>query len=70
MIVKGLVSLKIVFTVLSIVNKVRQRYSPLSFQTRLPAPRRPDRPERIEKDGEKRDRDRSSRLVNRFLELI
>nr|QIU84945.1 envelope glycoprotein [Human immunodeficiency virus 1]QIU84967.1 envelope glycoprotein [Human immunodeficiency virus 1]QIU84975.1 envelope glycoprotein [Human immunodeficiency virus 1]QIU84999.1 envelope glycoprotein [Human immunodeficiency virus 1] len=70
MIVGGLVGLRIVFTVLSIVNRVRQGYSPLSFQTRLPAPRGPDRPEGIEEDGGERDRDRSSRLVNGFLELI
>nr|WDY33492.1 envelope glycoprotein [Human immunodeficiency virus 1] len=69
-IVAGLVGLKIVFTVLSIVGRVRQGYSPLSFQTRLPAPRGPDRPEGIEEDGGERDRDRSGRLVNGFLALI
>nr|7SC5_B Chain B, Transmembrane protein gp41 [HIV whole-genome vector AA1305\ len=37
MIVGGLIGLRIVFTVLSIVNRVRQGYSPLSFQTHLPA---------------------------------
>nr|AAP57380.1 envelope glycoprotein [Human immunodeficiency virus 1] len=70
MIVGGLVGLRIVFTVLSIVNRVRQGYSPLSFQTRLPAPRGPDRPEGIEEEGGDRDRDRSSRLVDGFLALI
>nr|AEN21994.1 envelope glycoprotein [Human immunodeficiency virus 1] len=70
MIVGGLVGLRIVFTVLSIVNRVRQGYSPLSFQIRPPAPRGPDRPEGIEEDGGERDRDRSSRLVNGFLALI
>nr|AQL57302.1 envelope glycoprotein [Human immunodeficiency virus 1] len=70
MIVGGLISLRIVFTVLSIVNRVRQRYSPLSFQTRLPGPRGPDKPERIEEEGRERDRDRSRRLVTRFLALI
>nr|AAP57377.1 envelope glycoprotein [Human immunodeficiency virus 1] len=69
MIVGGLVGLRIVFTVLSIVNRVRQGYSPLSFQTRLPAPRGPDRPEGIEEEGGDRDRDRSSRLVDGFLAL-
>nr|WDY33494.1 envelope glycoprotein [Human immunodeficiency virus 1]WDY33495.1 envelope glycoprotein [Human immunodeficiency virus 1] len=69
-IVAGLVGLRIVFTVLSIVGRVRQGYSPLSFQTRLPAPRGPDRPEGIEEDGGERDRDRSGRLVNGFLALI
>nr|ACD42042.1 envelope glycoprotein [Human immunodeficiency virus 1] len=70
MIVGGLVGLRIVFTVLSIVNRVRQGYSPLSFQTRLPVPRGPDRPEGIEEEGGDRDRDRSSRLVDGFLALI
>nr|APX57525.1 envelope glycoprotein [Human immunodeficiency virus 1] len=70
MIVGGLVGLRIVFTVLSIVNRVRQGYSPLSFQTRLPARRGPDRPEEIEEEGGKRDRDRSNQLVDGFLPLI
>nr|AAP57357.1 envelope glycoprotein [Human immunodeficiency virus 1] len=70
MIVGGLVGLRIVFTVLSIVNRVRQGYSPLSFQTRLPVPRGPDRPEGIEEEGGDRDRDRSSRSVDGFLALI
>nr|AAN64093.1 envelope glycoprotein [Human immunodeficiency virus 1] len=70
MIVGGLVGLRIVFAVLSIVNRVRQGYSPLSFQTRLPAPRGPDRPEGIEEEGGERDRDRSGRLVDGFLALI
>nr|QAU03177.1 envelope glycoprotein [Human immunodeficiency virus 1] len=70
MIVGGLIGLRIVFTVLSIVNRVRQGYSPLSFQTRFPAPRGPDRPEGIEEDGGERDRDRSTRLVTGFLPLF
>nr|APX57924.1 envelope glycoprotein [Human immunodeficiency virus 1] len=70
MIVGGLIGLRIVFTVLSIVNRVRQGYSPLSLQTRLPAPRGPDRPEGTEEEGGERDRDRSERLVNGFLALI
>nr|QTO35961.1 envelope glycoprotein [Human immunodeficiency virus 1] len=70
MIVGGLIGLRIVFTVLSIVNRVRQGYSPLSFQTRLPTPREPDRPEGIEEEGGERDRDRSRRLVDGFLALI
>nr|ACD41797.1 envelope glycoprotein [Human immunodeficiency virus 1] len=70
MIVGGLVGLRIVFTVLSIVNRVRQGYSPLSFQTRLPVPRGPGRPEGIEEEGGDRDRDTSSRLVDGFLALI
>nr|AEN22521.1 envelope glycoprotein [Human immunodeficiency virus 1] len=70
MIVGGLVGLRIVFAVLSIVNRVRQGYSPLSFQTRLPTPRGPDRPEGIEEEGGERDKDRSVRLVSGFLALI
>nr|AEN20419.1 envelope glycoprotein [Human immunodeficiency virus 1] len=70
MIVGGLVGLRIVFTVLSIVNRVRKGYSPLSFQTRLPAPRGPDRPEGIEEEGGERDRDTSGRLVHGLLALV
>nr|AAX33186.1 envelope glycoprotein [Human immunodeficiency virus 1] len=70
MIVGGLVGLRIVFAVLSIVNRVRQGYSPLSLQTRLPSQRGPDRPEGIEGEGGERDRDGSVRLVDGFLALI
>nr|BAJ41104.1 Env protein [Human immunodeficiency virus 1]BAJ41113.1 Env protein [Human immunodeficiency virus 1]BAJ41149.1 Env protein [Human immunodeficiency virus 1] len=70
MIVGGLVGLRIVFAVLSIVNRVRQGYSPLSFQTRSPTPRGPDRPGGTEEEGGERDRDGSSRLVSGFLPLI
>nr|UJI15241.1 envelope glycoprotein [Human immunodeficiency virus 1] len=70
MIVGGLIGLRIVFTVLSIVKRVRQGYSPLSFQTHRPSPRGPDRPEGIEEEGGERDRDRSRQLVDGFLALI
>nr|AFS34053.1 envelope glycoprotein [Human immunodeficiency virus 1] len=70
MIVGGLIGLRIVFAVLSLVNRVRQGYSPLSFQTLLPAPREPDRPEGIEEEGGERGRDRSIRLVNGFSAFI
>nr|ABE03553.1 envelope glycoprotein [Human immunodeficiency virus 1] len=70
MIVGGLIGLRIVFAVLSIVNRVRQGYSPLSFQTRLPIPRGPDRPEETDGEGGEQDRDRSVRLVNGFLALF
>nr|ADR66765.1 envelope glycoprotein [Human immunodeficiency virus 1] len=70
MIVGGLIGLRIVFAVLSTVNRVRQGYSPLSLQTHLPAPRGPDRPEGIEEEGGERDRDRSGRLVKRFSPTI
>nr|ABE03315.1 envelope glycoprotein [Human immunodeficiency virus 1] len=70
MIVGGLVGLRIVFTVLSIVNRVRQGYSPLSFQIRPPASRGLDRPEGIEEEGGERDRDRSGQLVDGLLAII
>nr|ADZ34769.1 envelope glycoprotein [Human immunodeficiency virus 1] len=70
MIVGGLIGLRIVFAVFSIVNRVRQGYSPLSFQTHLPTPRGPDRPEGTEEEGGDRDKDRSVRLVTGFLPLI
>nr|ADC81774.1 envelope glycoprotein [Human immunodeficiency virus 1] len=70
MIVGGLVGLRVVFTVLSIVNRVRQGYSPLSFQTHLPAPRGPDRPEGTEEEGGEGNRNSSTRLVTGFLPLI
>nr|AIX95430.1 envelope glycoprotein [Human immunodeficiency virus 1] len=70
MIVGGLIGLRIVFTVLSLVNRVRQGYSPLSFQIRPPVPRGPDRPEGIEEDGGERDRDRSRSSAVGFLALI
>nr|AXP17697.1 envelope glycoprotein [Human immunodeficiency virus 1] len=70
MIVGGLIGLRIVFTVLSIVNRVRKGYSPLSFQTHLPAQRGPDRPEGIEEEGGEQDRDRSTHLVGGFLAII
>nr|ACD34380.1 envelope glycoprotein [Human immunodeficiency virus 1] len=70
MIVGGLIGLRIVFAVLSIVNRVRQGYSPLSFQTHLPARRGPDRPGGIEEEGGEQDRDRSGPLVDGFLAII
>nr|API99080.1 envelope glycoprotein [Human immunodeficiency virus 1] len=69
MIVGGLIGLRIIFAVLSIVNRVRQGYSPLSFQTLTPNPRGPDRLGRIEEEGGEQDRDRSVRLVTGFLAL-
>nr|BAH97485.1 Env [Human immunodeficiency virus 1] len=70
MIVGGLIGLRIIFAVLSIVNRVRQGYSPLSFQTLTPNPRGPDRLGRIEEEGGEQDRDKSIRLVNGFLALF
>nr|QQX37909.1 envelope glycoprotein [Human immunodeficiency virus 1]QQX37927.1 envelope glycoprotein [Human immunodeficiency virus 1] len=70
MIVGGLIGLRIIFAVLSVVNRVRQGYSPLSLQTRLPTPRGPDRPDGTEEEGGEKDRGRSVRLVDGFLALI
>nr|AGK82609.1 envelope glycoprotein [Human immunodeficiency virus 1] len=70
MIVGGLIGLRIIFAVFSIVNRVRQGYSPLSLQTLTPNPREPDRLGRIEEEGGEQDRDRSIRLVSGFLPLI
>nr|QGV14123.1 envelope glycoprotein [Human immunodeficiency virus 1]QGV14127.1 envelope glycoprotein [Human immunodeficiency virus 1]QGV14147.1 envelope glycoprotein [Human immunodeficiency virus 1]QGV14159.1 envelope glycoprotein [Human immunodeficiency virus 1]QGV14163.1 envelope glycoprotein [Human immunodeficiency virus 1] len=69
MIVGGLIGLRIIFAVLSIVNRVRQGYSPLSFQTPFHHQREPDRPERIEEEGGEQGRNRSVRLVSGFLAL-
>nr|ADI32940.1 envelope glycoprotein [Human immunodeficiency virus 1] len=69
MIVGGLIGLRIIFAVLSIVNRVRQGYSPLSFQTLIPRPREPDRLGGIEEEGGEQDRDRSIRLVSGFLAI-
>nr|ADM30450.1 envelope glycoprotein [Human immunodeficiency virus 1] len=69
MVVGGLIGLRIIFAVLSIVNRVRQGYSPLSFQTLTPSPREPDRLRGIEEEGGEQDRDRSIRLVSGFLAL-
>nr|AGL33791.1 envelope glycoprotein [Human immunodeficiency virus 1] len=69
MIVGGLVGLRIIFAVLSIVNRVRQGYSPLSFQIHSHHQREPDRPEGIEEGGGEQGKDRSVRLVSGFLAL-
>nr|QIX06953.1 envelope glycoprotein [Human immunodeficiency virus 1] len=70
MIVGGLIGLRIIFAVLSIVNRVRQGYSPLSFQIPSHQQREPDRPERTEEGGGEQGRDRSVRLVSGFLALL
>nr|AJW37881.1 envelope glycoprotein [Human immunodeficiency virus 1] len=69
MIVGGLIGLRIIFAVLSIVNRVRQGYSPLSFQTPFHHQREPDRPEGIEEEGGEQGRAKSVRLVSGFLAL-
>nr|AEB52805.1 envelope glycoprotein [Human immunodeficiency virus 1] len=69
MIVGGLIGLRIVFAVLSIIRRVRQGYSPLSFQTHFPNPGGLDRPGGIEGEGGEQDRGRSIRLVSGFLAL-
>nr|WKF19807.1 envelope glycoprotein [Simian-Human immunodeficiency virus] len=70
MIVGGLIGLRIIFAVLSLVNRVRQGYSPLSLQTLLPTPRGPARPEGIEEEGGEQGRDRSIRSLTGLSELI
>nr|ACS67667.1 envelope glycoprotein [Human immunodeficiency virus 1] len=70
MIVGGLIGLRIIFAVLSIVNRVRQGYSPLSFQTLIPSPRGPDRLGGTEEEGGEQNKDRSIRLVSGFLPLF
>nr|UMQ72625.1 envelope glycoprotein [Human immunodeficiency virus 1]UMQ72643.1 envelope glycoprotein [Human immunodeficiency virus 1]UMQ72654.1 envelope glycoprotein [Human immunodeficiency virus 1]UMQ72666.1 envelope glycoprotein [Human immunodeficiency virus 1]UMQ72670.1 envelope glycoprotein [Human immunodeficiency virus 1] len=69
MIVGGLIGLRVIFAVLSIVNRVRQGYSPVSFQTPTHQQRETDRPERIEEEGGEQGRGRSVRLVSGFLAL-
>nr|AMQ63003.1 envelope glycoprotein [Human immunodeficiency virus 1]QAB38036.1 envelope glycoprotein [Human immunodeficiency virus 1] len=69
MIVGGLIGLRIIFAVLSIVNRVRQGYSPLSLQIPTHHQREPDRPGRIEEEGGEQGKDRSVRLVSGFLAL-
>nr|UMQ71930.1 envelope glycoprotein [Human immunodeficiency virus 1] len=69
MIVGGLIGLRIIFAVLSIVNRVRQGYSPVSLQTPTHHQREPDRLERIEEEGGEHSRGRSVRLVSGFLAL-
>nr|AGC80382.1 envelope glycoprotein [Human immunodeficiency virus 1] len=69
MIVGGLIGLRIIFAVLSIVNRCRQGYSPLSFQTLTPNQREADRPGGINEEGGEQGRTRSIRLVSGFLAL-
>nr|UMQ69965.1 envelope glycoprotein [Human immunodeficiency virus 1] len=69
MIVGGLIGLRIIFAVLSIVNRVRQGYSPVSFQIPTQHQRETDRPEGIEEEGGEQGKDRSVRLVSGFLAL-
>nr|AAN03067.1 envelope glycoprotein [Human immunodeficiency virus 1] len=68
-IIGGLIGLRIVFAVLSVLNRVRQGYSPVSFQIPTPNPGGLDRPREIEEEGGEQDRTRSIRLVSGFLAL-
>nr|AGC80888.1 envelope glycoprotein [Human immunodeficiency virus 1] len=70
MIVGGLIGLRIIFAVISLVNRVRQGYSPLSFQTLIRDQREPDRLGGIEEEGGEQGRDKSTRLVSGFLSLV
>lgn len=69
-IVGGLIGLRIVSAILNIINRARQGYSPLSFQTLTHHQREADRPGRTEEEGGEQGRDRSIRLVNGFSALI
>nr|AAW72237.1 envelope glycoprotein [Human immunodeficiency virus 1] len=69
MIVGGLIGLRIVFAVLAVIKRVRQGYSPVSFQIHNPNPGGLDRPGRIEEEGGEPGRGRSIRLVSGFLAL-
>nr|AQP31107.1 envelope glycoprotein [Human immunodeficiency virus 1] len=69
-IVGSLIGLRIIFAVLSIVKRVRQGYSPLSFQTPSHQQRELGRPEGTEEEGGEQGRGRSVRLVTGFLPLI
>nr|ADU15620.1 envelope glycoprotein [Human immunodeficiency virus 1] len=69
MIVGGLIGLRIVLAVISIVNRVRKGYSPLSFQTLTPNHEGLDRPGGIEEEGGEQGRGRSIRLVSGFFSL-
>nr|AIA62123.1 envelope glycoprotein [Human immunodeficiency virus 1] len=69
MIVGGLIGLRIFFAVISIVNRVRQGYSPLSLQTLTPNAAGLDRLGGIEEEGGEQGRDRSIRLVSGFFAI-
>nr|ALN36364.1 envelope glycoprotein [Human immunodeficiency virus 1] len=69
MIVGGLIGLRIIFTIFNMINRARQGYSPLSFQTLTRHQEEPDRPRGIEEGGGEQDRGRSVRLVSGFLAL-
>nr|WGG94532.1 envelope glycoprotein [Human immunodeficiency virus 1] len=70
MVVGGLIGLRIIFAVLSLVNRVRQGYSPLSFQTLTPNQREPERLGGIDEEDGEEDKGRSVRLVSGFLPLV
>ncbi|ABD19499.1 envelope glycoprotein [Simian immunodeficiency virus] len=69
MVVAGIVGIRIISIIMSMVARVRQGYSPLSLQTLIPTTRGPDRPERTEEDAGELDNGRSVRLVSGFLAL-
>nr|AYP19967.1 envelope glycoprotein [Human immunodeficiency virus 1] len=69
MIVGGLIGLRIVVAIISVVSRVMGGYSPLSFQIPTPNQEGLDRPGRIEEGSGEQGRDRSIRLVSGFLAL-
>nr|AJP61613.1 envelope glycoprotein [Human immunodeficiency virus 1] len=70
MIVGGLIGLKIVFTVFSIVNRVRQGYSPVLLQTHHPGRRGRPRPVGMEEEVGEGDRDSSCPLAVELLSIF
>nr|UYP40482.1 envelope glycoprotein [synthetic construct] len=69
MAVAGLIGIRIVGVIMSLIAKVRQGYSPLSLQTLIPTTRGPDRPGGTEEEGGEPGRGTSTRLVSGFLAL-
>ncbi|CAA36407.1 unnamed protein product [Simian immunodeficiency virus] len=70
MAVGGIIGLRIIMTVFSVVRRVRQGYSPLSLQTLIPVQREQGRLGEIDEGGGEQDRSRSVRLVEGCLPLI
>ncbi|AAT08775.1 envelope glycoprotein [Human immunodeficiency virus 1] len=72
MVVAGIIGIRIISVIITIIARVRQGYSPLSLQTLIPTTttRGPDRPEETEEGVGGQGRDRSVRLVSGFLTLV
>nr|ADE61224.1 envelope glycoprotein [Simian immunodeficiency virus] len=70
MVVGAIIGLKIVMTVVSLIKRVRQGYSPLSLQTLIPAAGERGPPEEKEEGVGDNGRTRSIRLANGFFALF